>query len=687
MPRHNKLRHSAIALALVPLTTFATTGVALAQEADTVDLNVLGVTDFHGHLAEVHKDPKKPESPVTEMGAASMACYLDKERAANPNTSFVSAGDNIGGSPFTSAILEDKPTLDVLNAMKLDASAVGNHEFDKGWEDLRDRVGVNGTTGQAQFPYLGANVTGSTLAPSTVVERDGVKIGYVGVITADTASLVSPAGIQGLGFTEPVAAAKAEADRLKSEGEADVVIALAHEGVTGTGFGQNVDAVIAGHTHQTNDDDSTTPPMIQPASYGQLMADIDLKFNKTTHKVEEVSTRNISAQDIATACAGTPNAEVAGIVSAAEDAAKEEGSKVVTTIENSFYRGANASGETGTNRGTESSLNSLLADAALEGVNSQTDLKPDIGIMNAGGVRTDLEKGEVTFAEAFGVQPFSNSMGVVEISGAELKGVMEQQWRKPVGNERPTLILGFSKNVEYSYDPTAEIGSRITHVNINGEKLDESKKYRIAGASFLLNEGDGYTSFGTQSGANKLEDAGIIDVDLFNRYLSENQNVAVRDDQTSVGINVQGELKSGSEITVNLSSLSYTASESKPSKVTVELIGNGAPVSTTVDVDNTITDNQNETGKATAKLTVPAGFKAIRVQTDNGTEFIQPVESEDSPLGSDPLGSDSLGSDSISSAFRNGVLALVFGALGAGAAAAIYNWAVQQGWIRPIQLP
>ena len=224
-------------------------------------------------------------------------------------------------------------------------------------------------------------------------------------------------------------------------------------------------------------------------------------------------------------------------------------------------------------------------------------------------------------------------------------------------------------------------------MNINGEKLDESKKYRIAGASFLLNEGDGYTSFGTQSGANKLEDAGIIDVDLFNRYLSENQNVAVRDDQTSVGINVQGELKSGSEITVNLSSLSYTASESKPSKVTVELIGNGAPVSTTVDVDNTITDNQNETGKATAKLTVPAGFKAIRVQTDNGTEFIQPVESEDSPLGSDPLGSDSLGSDSISSAFRNGVLALVFGALGAGAAAAIYNWAVQQGWIRPIQLP
>lgn len=685
--RSTKFRRSAIALAVVPVTIFSSSAVAFAAESDQVNLNVMGVTDFHGHIE--HTTTKTGET--TEMGAAALACYLDNERAANPNTSFVSAGDNIGGSPFVSSILKDQPTIDSLNAMDLEASAVGNHEFDKGWNDLQNRVGVDGSKA-AKFPYLAANVKGSTMAPSKVVEKGGVKIGYVGVITDTTPTLVSPDGIKGLSFSAPVAAAKAEADRLKSAGEADVVVVLAHEGVNADGFGSNVDAVIAGHTHQDRPASATSPVVIQPDSYGKLLADIDITYDKAAKKVVSVSAKNISAQAVWDACGETPNAEVQTIVSAAQEGAKEEGSKVVTNLRNDFYRGSNAGKDTGSNRGTESSLNSMLADAALYGINEKTSLKADIGIMNAGGVRADLASGDVTFSEAYAVQPFGNNMAVAEISGAELKGVMEQQWRvAATKDERPTLILGFSDNVQYSYNPDAEMGSKISHVTINGKPLDENARYRVAGATFLLNEGDGYTDFHTQDGKNTVQDSGMVDVDLFNRYLEDHSDVEVRKNQTSVGVtltggNADGTASAGQKLGIDLSSLSYTASEQKPSSVTVEIKGTAKTETATADVNNNITDNQNETGRAHVDLTVPEGATSISIKDNLGTTFEYPLNtgtdagngtpgSSNLPGSSDntPLGSIDLSKVNPRTA---GLITFLIGLLGAsaGIGGALYWW-------------
>ena len=303
--------------------------------------------------------------------------------------------------------------------------------------------------------------------------------------------------------------------------------------------------------------------------------------------------------------------------------------------------------------------------------------------MNAGGVRDDLESGDVTFAEAYGVQPFGNSMGVVEISGAELKGVMEQQWRSETGGDRPTLILGFSENVEYSYDPEAPLGKRITHVRVNGEDLDEARNYRVAGASFLLGEGDAYTQFNTQSGDNVIEDSGIMDVDIFNRYLADHQDVQVRDDQTSVGVhisggNADGTVTAGQKLTIDLSSLSYTASESKPTEVAAELLGGEKTVRASAPVDNTVTDNQNETGRATVQLTVPQGATELKITDDNGTEFVYPlVAQEGGPLGS-LTGSSDLSSTSLGSLSPRdlGAIGLAVSVLGLSAAfgAAVYWW-------------
>lgn len=689
-------------LAMAPTLALAGLNVpAYAAEADQVSLNIIGVTDFHGHLSQA-KDRK---GEIIEPGAAVMACYVNKEREGNPNTSFVSAGDNIGGSPFESSILKDKPTLGALNAMGLEASAVGNHEFDKGWSDLKDRVGVNGDK-DAKFPYLGANVKGSDMAPSTVIEKGGVKIGYVGTITADTPNLVSPDGIQGLSFSEPVAATNAEAKRLKESGEADVVIGLVHEGMDNTKFSQDVDAVIAGHTHVLRKLDGK-PVLVQPANYGMDLADIDIVYDKAAKKVVSVTAENRTAKDMRDVCGDTPDEDVAKIVSAAKESAKTEGEKVVTTLKNDFYRGANSDGESGGNRGTESSLNSMIADATLYGVNKLTDLKADLGVMNAGGVRADLASGDVTYAEAFAVQPFGNSLGVVEITGEQLKQALEQQW-KP-GGERAMLALGLSKNVQYAYDPDAEQGKRITYVSVNGKPLDPSKKYRVAGSSFLLNGGDSFDAFK----GGKFQDAGQMDIDVFNRYLKDNKDIAVRPNQTSVGVKLSGAaveeakatdkalnssvLAPKKDVTVNLSSLSYTGKEEKPTTATAKFLRCEGKKAVTVgeasaEMDNTVTDGLDETGKATVNLTVPEEAAFLQITTDAGSELNYPISVEgklDVDRGCGATSDENTGAEgSLSGSSTGGIIGAILGilALIIGGATAI-AWVQNNGGVPTHILP
>ncbi|SCX15266.1 bifunctional metallophosphatase/5'-nucleotidase [Corynebacterium jeikeium] len=689
-------------LAMAPTLALAGLNVpAYAAEADQVSLNIIGVTDFHGHLSQA-KDRK---GEIIEPGAAVMACYVNKEREGNPNTSFVSAGDNIGGSPFESSILKDKPTLDALNAMGLEASAVGNHEFDKGWSDLKDRVGVNGDK-DAKFPYLGANVKGSDMAPSTVIEKGGVKIGYVGTITADTPNLVSPDGIQGLSFSEPVAATNAEAKRLKESGEADVVIGLVHEGMDNTKFSQDVDAVIAGHTHVLRKLDGK-PVLVQPANYGMDLADIDIVYDKAAKKVVSVTAENRTAKDMMDVCGDTPDEDVAKIVSAAKESAKTEGEKVVTTLKNDFYRGANSDGESGGNRGTESSLNSMIADATLYGVNKLTDLKADLGVMNAGGVRADLSSGDVTYAEAFAVQPFGNSLGVVEITGEQLKQALEQQW-KP-GGERAMLALGLSKNVQYAYDPDAEQGKRITYVSVNGKPLVPSKKYRVAGSSFLLNGGDSFDAFK----GGKFQDAGQMDIDVFNRYLKDNKDIAVRPNQTSVGVQLSGAavdeaqisdealrgnvLAPTKDVTVNLSSLAYTGKEKKPTTATAKFLRCEGEKAITVgeasaNTDNTITDGLDETGKATVNLTVPEEAAFLQITTDAGSELNYPISVEgklDVDRGCGATSDENTGAEgSLSGSSTGGIIGAILGilALIIGGATAI-AWVQNNGGVPTHILP
>lgn len=242
MSRFRRLGHI-IAAGTITATTAAVIP-AVASAEDLVTFSVTNITDFHGHLL-----PGKEMAEGKEMGAARLQSLV---KHVNENQEYVltSSGDNVGGSAFISAIDQDNPTMEALNAMGLDVSAVGNHEFDQGVDDLTGRI-----TNKSDFPILGANVykDGERILPATYVQEvEGVKVGFVGTVTQLTKSKVAPDKIEGIEITDPVEETNKEAKRLKESNEADVVVALMHEDALEykDGFDDSVDVIFGGDSHQ-----------------------------------------------------------------------------------------------------------------------------------------------------------------------------------------------------------------------------------------------------------------------------------------------------------------------------------------------------------------------------------------------------------------------------------------------------
>ncbi|WBB55568.1 ExeM/NucH family extracellular endonuclease [Verrucosispora sp. WMMD573] len=511
-------------------------GIETGAETGPVDLQLLSINDFHGRLESPASVGGQPVG-----GAAQVAGLVNQLRAENPNTAFVSAGDNIGASTFISAIDDDNPTIDALNQAGLLVSAVGNHEFDKGMADLTGRV-----TDRADFPYLGANVyRGDTRAlPAYAVNTiDGVRVGFIGVVTEQTASLVSPDGIAGITFRDPVAEANLVAGQLKDgnldNGEADVVVLLAHEGAATENidspaalandpvFGEftradaTVDVIFSGHTHQPYAFEVPVPgtdklrPIVQAEDYGKRLGKVTLTFDPQTGTI---TAAEASLVDVV----GAPqDPAVAEIVAAAKVRAQELGQRKLGEITTDIRRAYTDGNE---DRGKESALGNFIADVQLAGTRDAGRGGAQIAFMNPGGLRADLlygEDGTVTYAEAFAVQPFANDVVTKTYTGAEIKQVLEQQWQ-PAGASRPVLWLGVSEGFSYTYDPEAAPGSRITSMSLNGTPIDPAGSYRVTVNSFLAAGGDNFTTLG---GGTDPVTTGDNDLTMLVSYFAANSPV------------------------------------------------------------------------------------------------------------------------------------------------------------------
>lgn len=627
----------------VPQTTFGegelTITAPLSDDASTVTIpftvtggetiEIVNFTDFHGHL----------ENAIC-LDATITASVADRANAI-----IVSSGDNIGASPLESSQDKDESTLKFLNALGVEASAVGNHEFDRGYPDLVNIAeGTNGRT-QADFSYLAANVAGENNGLSadvvadpgyTIIERGGVTIAFVGTVTTEAPVAVSPSGVEGLTFAEIAQTTNPIADALKdgdvSNGEADFVIALVHDGVSAaTALNANVDAVFAGHTHLVNSETVTDAgaPIYQAGQYGENIAYLAINIPVSG---EPYFAGEIIPTSAADPCEASP--EVTAIVDAANAAAEEVKSVVIGQTSTGLYRGY-SQGEEGPveNRGVESSLGNYIGDAFLWKGN-QLGLDVDFGMTNSGGVRADIAAGNITLGDVYAVMPFNNIYGTLDITGAQLKQMLEEQWRTDQSVARPLLRLGLSSNVQYTYDETAERGSRILSVTINGEELDPAATYRVASNTFLLEGGDEFLSL--QGGTNFF-DTGLIDADAFREYIEfdgANNTVDILPpyNQRSIGIELTAIDEATKTATVELWSLSYTAENDKK-PATVDIVVDGQVLGTAT-VDNTLMNvGRDDAGTATAEISfadLPAGTYTLQIvaKDADGNElytFEQPV--------------------------------------------------------------
>jgi 5'-nucleotidase len=595
-------------------------GVGKEGTPGTVDIDLVTVNDFHGRI----------EQSAPAGGIAALSSAVKQVRAENPNTVFAAAGDMIGASTFTSFIQQDKPTIEALNAAGLDVSSVGNHEFDQGFADLTDRV-----MPLALWDYLGANIyTKGTTTPALpeyyTRTFDGVTIGFVGAVTDELPSLVSPDGIKDIDVGPPVEAANRVADQLsdgKTEnGEADIVVLLVHEGAATTskdsatdpesrfgkivlGANDNVDAIVSGHTHLAYNHVIDGRPVISSGQYGERFSRMDIQYDRAT-KSFTMKNQIFSMMDGTTALYADDPA-VTPIVADAVKVADELGSVVLGEATADFGRAvfADPAGATSfpENRGGESTLGNLVADVQKWSLNEDGTREVDITFMNPGGLRADLASGEVTYKEAANVQPFANTLVTLDLTGAQVKAVLEEQWQPPSAS-RPFLKLGLNKELTYTYDPTKPAGSHITEMMLDGEPLGMEATYSVGANSFLAAGGDNFTTLA--QGENKA-DSGKVDLESMVDYFAEFGTASPDPKQRAVGVHVAGDgvYAPGESVTVDLSSLDFSRSE--PAAGTVVVSYDGTQLGT-ASVNRAYTPTVDEIGKATVTFTVPAGLSGTQ---------------------------------------------------------------------------
>lgn len=618
-------------------------------EPGTTTIDLLAINDFHGRI---------------DANTVKFAGTIEQLRAANPEgTAFVSAGDNIGASLFASALQQDQPTIDVLNALDLATSAVGNHEFDQGFADLTGRV-----SDEADWTYLGANVydkgtQNPALPEYQVVEVDGVQVGFVGVVTEETPTLVTPSGIADLDFGDPVEALnRVTGDLLDgdpSNGEADVVVGLVHEGAgagtpdgatledevaAGGAFAEIVNetdarvaAIFTGHTHKQYAWEAPVPgvegatrPIVQTGSYGEFIGHISLTLDTETGAVVEHSATNVARTATADAdlVAAYPRvAEVKTIVDAALAEADVIGAQpigeVTADITTAFtggsyvdgvYTGSGPLPSTGRDdRASESTLGNLVANSLRDTLADPARGGADLGVVNPGGLRNELfagEDGVITYAEANAVLPFVNNLWTVTLTGAQVVELLEQQWQTDANGNRPSrpyLALGLSDNVSWTAgtaDPNAAPGDNVLSVTIDGEPIDPAAEYRVATFSFLATGGDNFRVF-TQG--TDPRDSGLVDRDAWIAYLQAGSPVSPSFARSRVVVDgLPGPVAAGGDVSVALSHLDLTSLGS-PQNTAVN--GYLVPADGTFDPANpgdavgtaTVTD-----GAATLTATVPA---------------------------------------------------------------------------------
>ena len=553
------------------------------DDAPAVQLSLIGLNDFHGNLqppsgSVVVKDSANVAGTrVSAGGAAYMASLIAGIKAQNPgNTLVVAAGDMIGASPLSSGLFHDEPSIDALSLMGLDITSVGNHEFDKGRDELlrmqnggclpksadgtRGVIGVdtcmnNGSFAGAKFQYLAANVidqkTGATLFPAYSIKTvAGVKVGFIGLTLKDTPSVVTPAGVAGLQFVDEVTTVNQLVPTLKAQGVAAIVV-LVHQGGATTAALANdktcpgftgeivaiadkldpaIDVIVSGHTHQEYVCLRPDGKLItQTGFYGRIATKIDLTIDPNTRKVIKkeannlVAVNDVGVKDSAGVVIAVPVGTTVQPKNTAIDALVQRYVSLTAPITSVVLGTLSGPLDRKTNSAGESTLGDVIADSFLAASSdaSYGTTPAQIAFTNPGGIRADLSAGlQVSFGQLYNVQPFGNYLVTMDLTGEQLQRLLEQQWESP--QPAGGRILPPSQGLTYTWDAAKpagaapKTGNRIVagSLKLNDIAIESTKRYRVTVNNFMASGGDNFTIL---AGGTNVQQ-GAIDIDASSAY-------------------------------------------------------------------------------------------------------------------------------------------------------------------------
>lgn len=527
---------------LTAVFCFATVIAGLTQASETpaankpFEVEILALNDLHGHLLPTpFYIPQADGSSkmVLAGGIEALGAMVREERARNPHLIFVGGGDLIGASPLSSGLLRDEPTIDALNQLGLEFSALGNHELDWGRAELLRMQNGGCPPGEpqractyqpgysgAKFQWIAANVIDTTtqqpLLPAYVIRQaHGVPIAFIGAVLKSTSMIVEPDGVAGLRFEDEAEAINRTVAQLRKQG-IKIFVVLIHQGgdshqrfdvtdcdtLTGDIVGivkrldPDVHTVISGHTHRGYQCRVEHKLVTQAEDYGHLLTRITLTIDPVSGK--EIHQRSVNLLVEPTRLPADPAMQA--IVTRAEALTDPVARQTVARLGvEQVVRAGKMFPDTG-----EAPLGDLVADAYLWATKAYGT---QIAFLDRGNMRDDLphsssnQQQTVSFGDAFASQPFNNKLVVMTLTGAQIKAALEQQW---VLTGSTAHVMQVSHGFSYAWDAGLPIKERIdpASITLNGHPVDPAQSYRVVMNDFLAEGGDGVTVF--REGVNRV---------------------------------------------------------------------------------------------------------------------------------------------------------------------------------------
>ena len=550
-------------------------------------VKVMGLNDYHGTLESpgtLGLNSAVPAASRPAVGGADfMAAHVASLKKQNPLNVVVGAGDSIGASPLISSLFLDEPSVETLNRIGLEFNSVGNHEFDKGSAELlrlqnggckitAGAIDPNSCQGAAvgtpvpfegaKFKWLSANViataTGKPLLPAYGVKTfNGVKVAFIGMTLKATPTIVTPSGVAGLEFKDEAQTVNALIPELRAAGIESIVV-LVHEGGFQSGtlgdinacegnlagsaianivkqLDNAVDLVVSGHTHAAYNcmlpnATGRTISVTSASAFGRVLTDIDLTIDPATRDVTKVvATNRLVARDNPAIPVDAVVAKiVAGYKALVSPLANTVIGAITTDLPNSRTDGA-----------CNMPAGSLIADSQLAATQPASFGGAAVAFMNGGGVRSPgftfassaagEGPGNVTYGEAFTVQPFGNSLVTLSLSTQNIKDFLEEQFAGCLGQSATSTRFALpSAGFKYTWDGAKTCGARISNVTLRSGSSTEvlvdaagvvqspAKSYRVTVNNFMADGGDGYTTL--IKGTSRI--GGAQDIDALTAYLA-----------------------------------------------------------------------------------------------------------------------------------------------------------------------